>query len=170
MYVLTAQGLSQLTVDDTTVPDPMDNLYEDGVLKNILSEGRVPRLRRKSIKLQAPFVVFAATDGCFGYFSTPMEFEGILLETLATAKNAARWEQLLIEGIGRVAGDDYTLCLAAYGFSSFEKMRRQFAPRLELLRNAYLDQLSRLPVTERSIRQSLWQHYQPQYSCYMKEE
>lgn len=75
-YLLDADGLAQLTYDDSTVSDPQENLYEDGILRNILCEGKPPRLHTSEILVNSPVLVFAATDGCFGYFSTPMEFEG----------------------------------------------------------------------------------------------
>ena len=115
VYIMDSLGLAQLTVDDTTVTDPMINIYEDGILKNVFCNDKPVKLHSKTIRMTEPFVVFAATDGCFGYLSTPMEFEGSLLKTLLNTRCAADWEAELADLIGTVAGDDYTLSLAAYG-------------------------------------------------------
>ena len=126
VYIMDSLGLAQLTVDDTTVTDPMMNIYEDGILKNILCSDKPIDLHCKTIKLKNPFIVFSATDGCFGYLSTPMEFEGVLLETLLKSKCFAEWESNLADVISSVAGDDYTLCLAAYGYGSYEVIQKSF--------------------------------------------
>ena len=168
VYLLTEQGLAQLTVDDTSVPDPMENLYEDGVLKNVLCEGKSIRLHSSLLRVEAPFCVFAATDGCFGYLPTPMEFEGILLETLFSAKSVAEWERLLSERIRRVAGDDYTLCMAAFGYRSFPNLQQSFSARFRFLQENYLRRLYELPLADRETRRMLWQRYQQQYLQYIK--
>lgn len=168
-YLLTKDGLAQLTVDDISVPDPMENLYEDGILKNILCEGQTPQLHMTKVSLQEPFCVFSATDGCFGYFSTPMEFEGVLLETMLSSGSAAAWEAALCDRIGRVAGDDFTLCLAAYGFSSFRALQTAFSSRFKDIQNTYLKTLLALPKEDRETRRKLWASYKPQYERYLKE-
>ena len=47
--------------------------------------------------VKKPFVAITATDGCFGYFSTPMAFESMLLETLQKADSPAAWEKAIDE-------------------------------------------------------------------------
>ena len=168
VYLLNEDGLAQLTVDDATVSDPMDNLYEDGILRNVLSADRPPKLSRSTIRVKAPFLVFSATDGCFGYFSTPMEFEATLLETLQAASCAQEWEQAVQERIGQVAGDDYTLSLAAYGFGSFPALKQAFRSQVKTLRRDYLEALADLPTEDRASRQALWERYKPNYLRYIK--
>lgn len=169
IYLMTADGLAQLTQDDTTVPDPMDNLYEDGILKNILCAESAPNLHQKNFSIQEPFVVFAATDGCFGYFSTPMEFEGALLLTMMESKNAAEWENSLLEHIGQVAGDDYTLVAAAYGFDTFQNLQSALFPRWQFLKQTQLCVISELPLLDREARIGLWQKYKENYFRYVEQ-
>lgn len=169
VYLLNGEGLAQLTVDDTTVPDPMENLYEDGVLKNVICKDRPVRLRCASYRVKPPFVVFAATDGCFGYVTTPMEFEEMLLSTLAQSESPAQWEEALAGRIGGVAGDDYTLCLAAFGYESFEDLRSEAKRRYAAMNKAYLDRLSELPSDDREGRRLLWESYSPNYCRYLKD-
>ncbi len=168
VYILDADGLAQLTVDDTTVTDPMINIYEDGILKNVMCSDKPVRLHCTSVRMHKPFVVFSATDGCFGYLSTPMEFEGLFLETLSATQCAADWERVLSEMIGSVAGDDHTLCLAAYGFGSYAALQGYFADRLRYLKERYLRYVEHMPLEDRESRFKLWETYRDNYMRYAK--
>lgn len=169
VYIMDSMGLAQLTVDDTTVTDPMVTIYEDGVLKNIICSDKPVQLHTKIIKMNEPFIVFTATDGCFGYLTTPMEFEGVLLETLLKTKCVADWESELADAIGAVAGDDHTLCLAAYGYGSYPALQRSFVGRYEYIEKAYLLPVSSMPVEDRDSRFELWGSYCDNYMRYIKD-
>lgn len=169
VYILDCRGLAQLTVDDTTVPDPMENLYEDGVLKNVICKDRPVRLHCVNYRVELPFVVFAATDGCFNYVSTPMEFEAMVLTSLQQSDSADQWEKTLAKRIGSVAGDDYTLCLAACGYESYEALRQGLADRCGELEQVYLQPLSGLTSDDRPRRRALWEKYSPNYCRYLKD-
>ena len=170
VYIMDSLGLAQLTVDDTTVTDPMMNIYEDGILKNILCSDKQIDLHCKTIRKNEPFIVFAATDGCFGYLSTPMEFEGVLLNTLLRSNCVADWERNLADMITSVAGDDHTLCLAAYGYGSYEAIQKSFAQRYEFIEKYYLIPVSYIPVEDRGSRFQLWGSYSTDYMRYIKDE
>lgn len=170
VYLLDSNGLAQLTADDTTVADPMENLYKDGILRNVLCSDKPVNLHCKTVRVKAPFLVFSATDGCFGYLSTPMEFEGILLETLLRTKCVAEWEAALAKEIGAVAGDDHALCLAAYGYGSYPALQKHFASRYISLEKDYLSPVANLPAEDIESRFSLWASYRDPYMRYIKEE
>lgn len=170
VYLLNEEGLAQLTVDDTSVPDPMETLYEDGVLKNIFCSDRRVRVHCKSIRVKPPFVALAATDGCFGYVSTPMEFEGLLLHALLNADTPAQWEELMAENIGSLAGDDHTLCMAAVGYKTFDNVQNAFQDRYSHLLNKYLRPVSELPVDDRQSRYDLWNTYKTDYMRYLEDQ
>ncbi len=169
VYIMDSLGLAQLTVDDTTVTDPMVNIYEDGILKNIVCSDKPIKLHTKTIKISEPFVVFVATDGCFGYLSTPMEFEGVIIETLLTTKCVAEWEQKLADTLGAIAGDDHTLCLASYGYGSYESLQKSFARRYEYIEKHYLVPVSKMPVEDRESRFELWRSYCDNYTRHIKD-
>lgn len=168
VFLLDSNGLAQLSVDDTSVPDPMENIYEDGILKNVFCSDRRVKLHCKTIRIHPPFVVLSATDGCFGYVSTPMEFEGILLNTLLDANSPAAWEEKLTDLIGCSAGDDHTLCLASFGYSDFPSLQKSFAKRYAYILRHYLDPVQKLPVDDRQSRYELWGQYQADYMRYLK--
>lgn len=169
VYIMDSLGLAQLTVDDTTVADPMISIYEDGILRNILCSDKPAELHCKTIRMEEPFVVFSATDGCFGYLSTPMEFEGALLRTLLDTKCVAEWETKLADFISVAAGDDHTLCLAAYGYGSYETLQKSFTERYEYLEKHYLIPVSQMPIEDRNSRVELWKLYCDHYMRYMKD-
>ena len=125
-YVLDEDGLHQITTDDIDGEDAMSNLSNDGVLKNVASLANDYEIHTRHIILKKPSVVFCATDGCFGYLSTPMEFEDMLLETLLLSESPNQWKQMLYDKIGLYAGDDYTMSLLAVGFNDFANFERSF--------------------------------------------
>ena len=170
VYVLDKTGLAQLTQDDTSVSDPMENLYEDGVLRNIFCSDRKVTLHTKTVQLQPPFVVLAATDGCFGYVSTPMEFEGMILHSLLNADNPKQWEKNMLEMIGKTAGDDHTMCLAAFGYRNFIALQRSFSKRYDEIRETYLNPIYDLPKEDRESRNKLWESYRGDYMRYLEDK
>lgn len=131
-YILCAQGLLQISVDDLKGEDAMSNLYNDGAMTNVISADGRFSLRQLGYILdyqKSPCVLISATDGCFGYLPSPMDFELLLLDTLMQADSIQNWQERLMESIGAVAGDDYSLSAAAFGFGSFRQMKSILAPR-----------------------------------------
>jgi hypothetical protein len=140
------------------------------VLRNILCSDRKVTLHHRSITVKTPCVVLTATDGCFGYVSTPMEFEGILLKTLMKSQSPAQWEQKIADTIGAVAGDDHAMCIAAYGYGSLDALQSSLRQRYNLLQENYLKQLETLPLEDRESRYALWGSYRPGYMRYLNGE
>ena len=165
IYVLTEAGLSQLSLDDADENDPFET---DGMMNNTLNADKDLRINRNRCVISLPAVVFTATDGCFAYYTTPMEFEGALLSTLLSSKTPAEWEALLKERIGKVAGDDYTLSMAAVGFGSFDEMKKCFARRFELLYEQYLQKIDAMDASDTEGRRALWNSYKTEYMKYLR--
>ena len=159
VYLLNAEGLAQLSVDDLLVTDALENLYEDGAMTNVISHSKPFTIHHGSLILDQPGIVFAATDGCFGYLPTPMAFEQLLVGTLVRAENVDQWEQTLHSVLGRVAGDDYALSAAALDFGSFAAMKACFAQREKFLQHNYPPELAK----EREDKNRMWAQYKPGY-------
>ncbi len=168
VYILDAYGLSQLTIDDSNQPDPMEGLYDDGTLTNLISADRKVQLNCRSYEIKPPFMVIAATDGCFGYVSTPMEFEGMILHTMLESNCVAQWEDNLQKLITSFAGDDHTLCLAWFGFGSFVNIQRGFQPRYQYLHQNFLETVWATPLEDRDTRRRLWADYRINYMKYIE--
>ena len=174
VYLLNDQGLAQLTEDDLGGIDAMEKLTDDGVLTNVISLSKDFTIHTGHISMDRPGIVFAATDGCFGYLSTPMEFEFLLLKTMLEAdcislssdndtKAGGRkkgWQEKITEVIGKIAGDDYTLSGYAIGFGSFEEMKKRFVPRANYLYSNYIAGLENKSYEEKI---TLWEKYRSDY-------
>lgn len=167
VYLLDENGLAQLTQDDLGGLDAMENLSADATLTNLISldapfEIHVfpPTILRK------PAVVFAATDGCFGYLPTPMDFEHLLLDALMQADTPSAWETLLQERIRAVAGDDYTLSGFSLGFGSFQALRKALSKRAELVYTQFIQPMEGLTRVE---KQAYWLRYRENYYRYFAE-
>lgn len=170
VYLLDGTGLSQLMTDDTNQPDPMEGLYDDGTLTNVICADRPIRLNCRTIRVKPPFMVLTASDGCFGYVSTPMEFEGMILHTLLETGNVAQWQDQLQKLIASYAGDDHTMVLAAFGFGSFAALQAHFAQRNDYLKQEYLDTVWATPWEDRALRRKLWSTYRKNYLKYIEGE
>ena len=166
-YLLTPDGLMQLTEDDVDSGDAMDNLTADGTLKNLISLSGAFAVHTKTLAVSLPAVLFAATDGCFAYYRTPMEFEYLLLHCLETAENPEGWENAIRKALREVAGDDFTLTGFALGFKSFDRMKNSFKGREAEVSEQYIRKLEGLTRDEMMI---LWKQYRETYSRYLKPD
>lgn len=160
-YVLTDKGLMQITVDDIeTQADALDNLSGDSKLTNFITSSGSFVLNEKILKASMPSVLVTATDGCFGYFSTPMEFEYLLVDSLQAAKDVDDWQQKLNERIKKITGDDYTMGIAVVGYKNFRQLRMAFVKRKKDLFKKYI---SRLNVASESEKAKMWEEYKKYY-------
>ena len=157
-YVLDNAGLHQLTVDDVSNPDALYNLKNDGVLKNVICANHDFEIHEREYFGNGKFILFSASDGCFGYLKTPMAFEFLLLDTLMSSNSESVWKKKLIADIGKVAGDDYTMCLAAVGFKSFSEVKKYYEGRLNELKSKYME--------SRETEEALWENYKTEYEKY----
>lgn len=167
-YLLDRSGLRQCTADHVAGgADALDNLYRDARLTNMVCEDGRFTLETYGLTVRKPCVVLTATDGAFAYLPTPMEFELLLLETLAAAPTLASWQARLNRALGRIASDDSTLALAGFGFHTFDALKAYFAPRLCELKTHFVT-----PVRHRrqsvDFARGLWAEYRLGYE--LKEE
>ena len=131
-FLFTPEGLRQTTADDIQGGfDPFDNLERDGLLSNFVSARGGFTVHSRDIYAHSPSMVITATDGCFSYFTTPMEFEGTLLKTLSAAQTPIGWEEALKAALGEIASDDYSMQIALVGFDSFWDVKRAFSSRTQ---------------------------------------
>lgn len=166
VYILDSQGLKQVSVDDLPVTDAMENLREDAGMNNVVSASHPYHINVKKIRIEHPCIIMAATDGCFGYLKSPMEFEKLLLDTLLAGESIVQWQNALDERFRDVAGDDYTMSLISIGYGNFHKMRESFEYRFEYLQRAY-------PLGPDTTEQELfrqWSEYRHGYELYQKRD
>ncbi len=137
-YALNATGLHQLSDDDVSGEDAMSNLSNDGVLTNFISASVPFKIHKKEFVLDLPCILFTATDGCFGYMGTPMEFEYLLTNLLMHSRSIAEWKNAIYENIGNFAGDDYTMSVAIFGYGSFRNIQAAFDMRNKYVYNTFV--------------------------------
>jgi len=160
-YILLPSGLTQVTNDDIYGnEDAFSNLSSDGNLSNFVCAGSDFKINHKSVSCPEKVVLVTATDGCFGYFSTPMEFEYMLLDTLVKANGINDWKQLLHEYILKYTGDDYTMGIAVFGFGEFRHLKKAFLRRHKQL---YLKYISKLENISKNDLNDLWREYKKTY-------
>ena len=164
-YVVDRYGLGQVSIDDIKGEDAMSNLSKDGALTNVVSADSNFVLHSKELMLKEPCIVMSATDGCFGYVSSPMEFEKMILESLIMSNSVSEWKKTLQADIANRAGDDQTISVAVFGFSSFEDTQKYYDERykwvcacVNMFDNANTDQ-----------KQQLWQEYKKDYYRFIGE-
>lgn len=158
-YMLDGEGLHQLTADDLDGEDAMSNLLNDGVMTNVINASTSYEIHCKHLDIDYPCILLTATDGCFGYLNSPMEFEHLLIDTLNKSNNMLQWKVSLNEQMHAVTGDDYTLSVAICGFNDFEDIRSNFAKRNAYLTDTYIN-------TKNDVY-AMWDVYKKQYSIYL---
>jgi serine/threonine protein phosphatase PrpC len=176
-------GSHQLTADDLRSDhDALENLVDDAVMDNCISADTDFHINYRRIELRAPFLLLAASDGCFGYVPSPMHFEHLILSRLQAATSVDSWRAGLRSAIESVAGDDATIALLAVG-GDLDAIRAIFAPRLEHLVKTYIDPLDDIEQQMRTtvqradelrqqrlaLRSELWSRYKPDYERLLPE-
>lgn len=162
-YILDSSGLHQVTVDDIANTDALENLSEDAPMKNVISASHPYVLNRRTGIEQLPALVISATDGCFGYLRSPMEFERFLLETMKKSESMEQWKTEMDHVLKKISGDDYTMCVYAAGFGSFRDMKHFYSARLQELEQNYSYENS-----EKEILLSEWKEYKLTYEAYQE--
>lgn len=158
-YVLDTLGIGQISVDDIKGEDAMNNLTRDGALTNVLSADGKYVIHKAHFEPLYPCIMMCSSDGCFGYVSSPMEFELIILSSLENANNVDEWKRTLDDEISSRSGDDQTLALATFGFSSFREIKEYYSERYKIVRGI----VHEFESADADRKQCLWEQYKPGY-------
>ncbi len=127
VYILLKDTIKILTIDDANAEDgdPFSPLNMDLAMNNAISQEREFRINRSVVTLpisqQEPFLLIASTDGCFGYYKNPIEFEAMLRNCLGKANDCNEYlyniKEAIIENIQQ---DDFSISIAGFGSTSFD--------------------------------------------------
>lgn len=130
-YLWKKDGFYQISNDDLEEEnDPMENLRNDAAISNCICADRDFHINCIHINLdKEPVAILSATDGCFGYFPTPMHFEHMLKSCLRKSKNEKDWQEKVSQCIQKVTGDDTSLSLIGVGFNSFEQFKNKMTSK-----------------------------------------
>ena len=161
-YFLDNDGLCQITKDDLqTEEDAFTNLRSDGRMSNVVYADGDFYINERDVVLDQPVMIISSTDGAFGYYSTPMDFEYVILKTLFESNSADEWEQALTNAIIPITGDDFALCIATFGFINYKEMKKYYSKRYRYIVNAFINQIED-DTTEQELIQ-LWDKYKTNY-------
>ena len=163
-YWLDGGGLHQLTLDDTCQQDAYQALYKDAAMNNVISASEPYSFSEYILDGLNRGIAFSATDGCFGYLQSPMHFEYLILDSMLGAENISEMERSLHERLTKIAGDDFTLTGAIFGFKNFEQMKTYYRKRYELLFPKYIEHFRE---SGKDQRLALWNEYRVGYEKYL---
>lgn len=164
-YIFRCSGLQQTSRDDLRGGrDPFDVLGNDGKLSNIICADGMFEIHSRTDTITEPCIVLTATDGCFSYYASPIQFEWVLLETISQSSGPLDWENRLRKEIGAYAADDYTVSAAVIGFQNWEAVRQAYRFRKEQLETEYLTDIQRaLEQDDQEAHRQIWLRYKHQY-------
>ena len=177
-FLLTRDGLFQLSVDDLEgCADPYENLSSDSPLSNQISADKDFVINHISYRPQdSNFMAFSATDGCFGYYPTPMHFEYNILRTLSEANSFSEWNNALKNEFDSVASDDISMAGLIYGYTDFDSFKKAISPRYDALKKVideYECHLKEIEMAKskvadaesglKSFKQDAWDSYKQSY-------
>ena len=130
-YVLSADGLRQLTVDDEDASGAITNLfYAD-------TENATLNYKRHSVK--KPCVIFAVSDGAFDPFD-PHDNLGVeysLLSILEASESTEDFVSKLTEYYDEIHGDDASFAFAAPGYVDFKSLKADLCKRFAYTERIY---------------------------------
>ena len=146
VYILLKDTIKILTIDDANAEDgdPFSPLNMDLAMSNAISQEREFRINRSVVKLpisqQDPFLLIASTDGCFGYFKNPIEFEAMLRNCLGNANDCNEYLNNIKEAIiENIQQDDFSISIAGFGDNVFEDYKSVLSAdaNVELIKEYY---------------------------------
>lgn len=160
-------GLQQLSRDDTDSADALDLLVQDPPMTNMVSAGKPFALNQRRGAARLPCTLVCATDGFFGYVTTPALFEHVLWDALARSQDVVHWGAQLVEWVRGYTGDDASLAVVAFGFGDFSELRSAFRERATRLRNEHAEPMSRVEDGDQvglvAAREHSWRRYRHDY-------
>ncbi|NKE59097.1 serine/threonine protein phosphatase [Lentzea sp. PSKA42] len=170
-YVLDAQdGLQQVTRDDTESSDALELLTQDPPMTNMVCADRPFEVHIARGSTKVPCVLVCATDGYFGYVTTPAEFEDVLLRTLERSETMQQWGNALADEVVGYTGDDASLAIVALGFTGFSQLRHDLSGRTAVVREHAAQIAAIAPgdlETLTAVRADSWARYREDYERLM---
>lgn len=185
-YLWTTEGLFQISIDDLKGElDPLENLHEDAPMSNCIHADGPFAINHKRIKLKGSekFVIISATDGCFGYYPSPMDFERSLTKSLKRSNTIEEWKPNMEKEFSYVTADDFSFSMAGIGFKDFKELQKSLSKPNKLVKpfskkresvekevTTAEDKLYRLHRTLENQVLEFWPKYRKSYLKYMNDD
>lgn len=181
-YLWTKKGIYQISKDDLEEDnDPMENLRNDAAISNCICADRDFQINHMQIEpLKEPIAIISATDGCFGYFPTPMHFEDMLKRCLRQSKDEDDWKNRVMKRIQEVTGDDASLSIIGVGVGSFGKFKNIMTAQsvscvgrireMESNISCQKEKLAKMQIEYEKFIKREWDSYKQKYMKYLNDE
>lgn len=186
-YIWNARGLFQISIDDLKGNlDPLQNLHEDAPMSNCIQADGPFEIRHQHVELPlgAKFAIISATDGCFGYYPSPMDFHKALINSIKASNDFELLKKKLTEAFAFVSADDFSFSIAFIGFKKFKdlndlkgydsslnqyfNLRRDFEEKVRKS-NKLKDEIALMSEKLNSVIEELWPKYKTSYLKYMDD-
>lgn len=144
-YILLSSGLRQISTDDLRqLKDPLENLRSDDALSNCICQDKPFTIHKVNCGfINEPVIILSATDGCFGYLTSPMHFEYILLDALMKSQSCESWCENIRKILSPISGDDFTLALQIID-GDFAYWQENLRNRYDYLREKIIDPIEHM--------------------------
>ncbi len=146
VYLLSAgDGLQQISEDDVEGTfDAMKSLGTSNMCNSISGEGEgrfYLNYKRYRIKKQLNLFLFVASDGCFDYLATPMDFEYLLefaIDRMPETDDVSLIETKISEIYsGSNLLDDTTMAGVIFNETGSEELKKQYKERFTKIKDCY---------------------------------
>ncbi len=136
VYMFDGKKLHFLTIDDADAPDgdPFSPANMDLAMNNKICQDHEYRINKSSVRVEmdsaTPIVLFAATDGCFGYYKNPIEFENMMLSVMYSF-DVKQWISKIKDAIiDNIQQDDFSMSAVLIGNEDYKPLLRHINNRL----------------------------------------
>ena len=165
VYLLSQDGFQLLTTDQVSGDaDELAQMYADPQMTNMISADRPFNLQVAETIVGEPFLLLAATDGCFGYLPSPAHLDAVLMEELVNSASEDEWARRLTHRFNGVAGDDTSFAALLIG-STFEKFSKGMRPRAEQVNRDLVGPVQAAPAGDgrRQAIDLVWRGYRDKF-------
>lgn len=149
-------GLQQLSKDD--VDEDVDAFEKATIVNNNICQDRDFTLNFRSFRINHPSILFVCSDGCYDYFSSPMEVEYIIDASFVrfysqeSAKNGTFGENLgdYIAKLSKLQ-DDCSMAAVIIGFDNELNLKKDLKTRAVEMETKYMKPFHALDMESKKI-------------------
>lgn len=156
-FVLTAHsGLQQISKDD--VDEDVDAFEKATIVNNNICQDRDFTLNFRCYKIKKPCILFVCSDGCYDYFSSPMEVEYIIEAVISKwfnseKINSGNFGDILGDFIAKHSGlqDDCSMSGVFIGYQDEAVVRSEFFARAKDIETKFVRPFNTLDRESKQI-------------------
>lgn len=164
LFALDRDGLHILTDDEGDFSKKETYFFERRLTGYANAACRF-KLHCRAFKPVNPCLLFAATDGMYRAFPSPMETEAALLDALDGIEGSEDFRVRLRDTVDECADDDFTAVFTIMGAESLKAMANELSARTKRLRHMLLP-LYEPDADFDKARAAVWKSYKDSYFKY----